>query len=78
MAGLFAAPRRASKNHLVLRECCVFLAQAIDVYQVFMIGLRGASGLPALKLRQSTALQQCNSPRFITCGHAVRSEAACL
>jgi hypothetical protein len=44
--------------------------QVVDMYQVLKIGSQGATGLPALALRQSTAVQQCRTSRFTTFGHA--------
>ncbi|SIT45245.1 hypothetical protein BN2475_540010 [Paraburkholderia ribeironis] len=58
MRASFAAPRRASKNHLVSGRFCFLRRQAFDGYQVFLMILSCVFGLSALKLRQSTALQQ--------------------
>jgi hypothetical protein len=58
MRPIFAALRRASKNHLVLRRFRIFLRQAFDEYQVFPLDGRGARDRLATVLRQSTAPQQ--------------------
>jgi hypothetical protein len=60
MAAVFAAPRRASKDHLVLDGTSVFWLQEPDAYGFSLMGVRGLPNLPALRLRQSTALQQCS------------------
>jgi hypothetical protein len=58
MRQIFAAPRRASKNHLVLRRFCIFLQQVFDGYQVLFSLEKGTRDRLVLVVRQSTALQQ--------------------
>jgi hypothetical protein len=50
--------RRASKNRLVLCAESLFVAQAIDGYQLLLIVLLAQCGARRCALRQSTALQQ--------------------
>src|SRR4051794_30475317 len=68
MAAVFAAARRASKDHLVLGGTIVFCAQHPDTYRLFLMGSGGLRNVPALQVRQSTALQQQASPRFLARG----------
>jgi hypothetical protein len=59
MRKFFAATRRASKNHVVLRRFFILRRQVLDGYQVFLIALLGAPGTVSVRRRRDCG----NRPR---------------